>query len=59
MTRVEIANDGHAVRLECEGTGNSVLKLAVQLWHETRECPCTQGQDSNWIVQYADTGEPG
>jgi hypothetical protein len=35
VNRVEIANQHHRVRLECDGTGNTVVKLATALWHET------------------------
>lgn len=36
MTRVVIVTGAHEVQLECEGTGNSVMKLALQLWRETQ-----------------------
>lgn len=36
MTRVVIVTGAHEVQLECEGTGNAVLKLALQLWRETQ-----------------------
>lgn len=36
MTRVVIVTGAHEVQLECEGTGNAVMKLALQLWRETR-----------------------
>lgn len=63
MTRVVIASGAHQVTLDCEGTGNTVVKLAVQLWRET-VCDCASdedGQRSNWMVYTpdADTGEPG
>jgi hypothetical protein len=62
VTKVHIANSEHSVRLDCEGTGNAVVKLAVQLWHETHcqklESTTAAGQTTNWLLcRDADTGE--
>jgi hypothetical protein len=35
VNRVEIANPHHRIRLECDGAGNTIVKLAVLLWRET------------------------
>lgn len=64
MTRVEVMNGGHQLRIECAGTANSVLKLAVELWNETHcDCGGEPGLPvrSNWLVYPTDvdTGEPG
>lgn len=36
MTRVVIITGAHEIQLDCEGTGNAVMKLALTLWRETR-----------------------
>lgn len=61
MTRVSIRGGDHALELDCAGSGNAVLHMALHLWNATREqwCGCETAEaepaHSNWHIM--DSGQ--